>query len=370
MNIYELQATLTLDAGGFLRSVEEAGAAFRSLGDGIGESADGIAERASGIASAFGTLFAALGGDNGGILTAAAEGAEALLSPFDPEAGIRIGDAAGGFGTLGEALSALLPNLESAAGAQDSLNGSLSEGVGGVSGMAEGLGALPALLDTAAGALGQWAADASAHWSEAASAAESAGGAAAEVLSGRIPQAVSSALSAIASLPGEFAAAGQQMASGMAGGFSSVWESAAAGIRQRISSLVEGVKDLLGIRSPSRVFAEIGGNMALGMEAGWGREFGSLRRTVLRDADALIPAWGTGSVSPADRVGFENSAIGRSSAAGIASLAAGSGEERTRPVEIRLMLDGREAAEALYDPLEEVGRRLGRSGGTMGGWHE
>ena len=47
------------------------------------------------------------------------------------------------------------------------------------------------------------------------------------------------------------------------------------------------------------------------------------REAVLRDADALIPAWGTGSGSPADRVGFENSAIGRSSAAGIASLAAG-----------------------------------------------
>ena len=38
MNIYELQATLRLDTGEFLRAASEADAAFRSLGDGIGES--------------------------------------------------------------------------------------------------------------------------------------------------------------------------------------------------------------------------------------------------------------------------------------------------------------------------------------------
>ena len=365
MNIYELQATLRLDTGDFLRSAAEADAAFRSLGDGIGVTAEGMAEKAAGIADALGGILGVFGGEGGTTLSLAAEGTAALIKPFDGEAGMRIGDAAGAFTVLRDALAELLPSMDAENDAQGSLNAALAVGAEGLRGTAEGLGALPSLLETAAGALGQWAADAAARWSESAGAAKGAGETVADILAGRIPEAVSMAVGAAASLPGAFAEAGRQMASGLSGGFASVWESAAAGIRQKIGSLVDGVKDLLGIRSPSRVFADIGGNMVRGLSLGWAAEFGGARDAVLSGIGELVP-----SPAPApDRLSFEDSAIGRSSAAGIASLtAAESGGSPMRPVEIRLMLDGREAAEALYDPLMQARLRRGGNGSFDNGW--
>lgn len=364
MNVYELQAVLRLDTGEFLRSASEADMAFRSLGDGIGEAAAGMAENASGIAGALGEILSVFGGESGGVLSQAAEGTAALMEPFDETLGGRIGDAAAAFSVLRDALAEVLSPTEAQAGAQEALGAALDGSAGGLKQNADMLGALPGLLEAASGALGQWASDAASRFGESAGAAEEGGGRIADVLTGRIPEAVSTVIGAAAALPVAFADAGQQMASGLAGGFASVWEAAAAGIRQKIGSLVDGVKDLLGIRSPSRVFADIGGNMARGLALGWEREFGPAERSVSSGIGGLVP-----SPAQADRLDFKDSAIGRSSAAGIASLTAAEGRgEQLRPVEIRLMLDGREAAEALYNPLTQVGMRLGRSGASDTGW--
>ena len=174
MNIYELQATLRLDTGDFLRSAAEADAAFRSLGDGIGVTAEGMAEKAAGIADALGGILGVFGGEGGTTLSLAAEGTAALIKPFD-------------------ALAELLPSMDAENDAQGSLNAALAVGAEGLRGTAEGLGALPSLLETAAGALGQWAADAAARWSESAGAAKGSGETVADILAGRIPEAVSSA---------------------------------------------------------------------------------------------------------------------------------------------------------------------------------
>lgn len=44
--------------------------------------------------------------------------------------------------------------------------------------------------------------------------------------------------------------------------------------------IVGGVKDFLGIHSPSRVFAGIGENMALGLGDGWDDEFGNIKKDI------------------------------------------------------------------------------------------
>ena len=46
------------------------------------------------------------------------------------------------------------------------------------------------------------------------------------------------------------------------------------------SGIVNGVKSFLGIHSPSTVFAGIGGNMALGISAGWDSEYGDIKRQI------------------------------------------------------------------------------------------
>jgi hypothetical protein len=226
---------------------------------------------------------------------------------------------------------------------------------------AESLGGVQSALDGLTASAAQWTGELSALFAETADAAAqvvSGGEAVTTVLGETIPSAAGSALAAVAELPGEFASVGAEMASGLGSGFSSLWDSVSGAIGKKISSLVSSVKDLLGIRSPSRVFAEIGGNMAKGLAAGWETEYASALRAI--SLGEFAGSYGR-SAEAADRIGFGDSAIGRSSSAGISSLmAAGAGgfaSDAGRPIEIRLLLDGDVAAEALIDPLRRTAAR-------------
>ena len=61
------------------------------------------------------------------------------------------------------------------------------------------------------------------------------------------------------------------------------------------SGLVSGVKDLLGIHSPSRVFAGIGKNMALGVGEGWADEFGDIQDDIDKSLSFDDPLMGINS---------------------------------------------------------------------------
>ena len=60
-------------------------------------------------------------------------------------------------------------------------------------------------------------------------------------------------------------------------------------IREKVTGffngIVDGVKGILGIHSPSKVFAGIGENMALGLGEGWNDEFGAVKKSVNGDMD-------------------------------------------------------------------------------------
>ena len=81
--------------------------------------------------------------------------------------------------------------------------------------------------------------------------------------------------------------------------------------------IVDGVKGGLGIHSPSRVFAGIGENMALGLGEGWDNEYGNIKRSIASGMD-----FGTASV---DFGASGVAAIGNSIASGVSALASGSG---------------------------------------------
>lgn len=84
-------------------------------------------------------------------------------------------------------------------------------------------------------------------------------------------------------------------------------------IKEKVSGffggIVDNVKGVLGIHSPSRVFAGIGENMALGLGEGWDSEYDSIKRGITGGLD-----FGTATV------GFADSGIGRSSAAIVNSM--------------------------------------------------
>lgn len=77
---------------------------------------------------------------------------------------------------------------------------------------------------------------------------------------------------------------------------SGVWEgikSMATWIKDKVSGffsgIVDSVKGLLGIHSPSRVFAGIGGFMAEGLGSGWADEIGAVQTRIARSVSGLIP---------------------------------------------------------------------------------
>lgn len=97
-----------------------------------------------------------------------------------------------------------------------------------------------------------------------------------------------------------------------------IWEgikSMASWINNKVSDfvggIVDGVKGVLGIHSPSRVFAGIGENMALGLGEGWDDEYGRISKNIKSGLD-----FGTATVD------FASSGIGsmsKSIAGGIAN---------------------------------------------------
>lgn len=60
-----------------------------------------------------------------------------------------------------------------------------------------------------------------------------------------------------------------------------LWEN----VKGFFNGIVDGVKGILGIHSPSKVFAGIGENMALGLGEGWNDEFDTVKKSVNGDMD-------------------------------------------------------------------------------------
>ena len=113
------------------------------------------------------------------------------------------------------------------------------------------------------------------------------------------------------------------LASGIMEGMSNVINSA-VNVAQ---SAVEAVKDTLGIHSPSRVFAKIGKNMALGLGEGWEDEYGDIKRGIQNDFN-----FKTGTVD------FASSGFGVSSAGIINSTASNRYSNSNFPSSIELRL--------------------------------
>ena len=91
--------------------------------------------------------------------------------------------------------------------------------------------------------------------------------------------------------------------------------------------MVGGVQDFLGIHSPSRVFAGIGENMALGLGEGWDDEYGRISKNIKSGLD-----FGTASVD------FASSGLGLSSAGIINSMGYGRSGGMSVPGSIELKL--------------------------------
>ena len=114
-----------------------------------------------------------------------------------------------------------------------------------------------------------------------------------------------------------------------------------------VGSIVASVKDTLGIHSPSRVFAGIGENMALGLGEGWENEYKSVKGGITSGLD-----FGTA------RVGFAESGMGIASSNMINSSAG----SNNAPVQLMAKFywsDGREMSSLMLGDLIRVAESNG-----------
>lgn len=129
---------------------------------------------------------------------------------------------------------------------------------------------------------------------------------------------------------------GSNIVDGIKNGFLRMWESLKRAVSDMVNGLVSGVKSILGIASPSKVFAGIGGYMAEGLGQGFDREMTGVRKNI---EDQMT--FGTTS--------FSVSGAAKSSVGVVNGLLANN--QPGTPMQINLVLDGQTIARAIFDPL-------------------
>lgn len=126
-------------------------------------------------------------------------------------------------------------------------------------------------------------------------------------------------------------------------------------IKDAFSGLVDGVKELLGIHSPSRVFKDIGENMAAGAELGWDSEWDKSRRQIEGSLDFSDLAEISSQVQAPANVVYVND---KTSAPQGNGNAGGGG---AKVFDITLELDGQTLAHKTYEYNEREGELRGSS---------
>lgn len=96
----------------------------------------------------------------------------------------------------------------------------------------------------------------------------------------KIPEIIKSVVNSFKSRSGEFSGIGRDIVNGIWSGIKSMISTFTANVKNFFSGIVNSVKQTLGIRSPSRVFAEIGGFMAEGVSQGWDNQFDDVKKDI------------------------------------------------------------------------------------------
>lgn len=170
-------------------------------------------------------------------------------------------------------------------------------------------------------------------------------------LADNLPQIVRSVLDMMATIVKTFGSSlpdivdvGKQIVKGLWEGIKAMGSWIKEKVGSFFSGIVSGVKSKLGIHSPSRVFAGIGENMALGLGEGWDNEYGNIKRNITSNLD-----FGTASI------GAERSVSGKLQGA-ISSLSGMNGDIN---IVVQSVLDGKVIGETAYKYNRQLQRAMG-----------
>nr|DAH28188.1 MAG TPA: tail tape measure protein [Caudoviricetes sp.] len=170
-------------------------------------------------------------------------------------------------------------------------------------------------------------------------------------LAKNFPQIVRSVLDMMATIVKTFVSSlpnivnvGKQIVKGLWEGIKAMGSWIKEKVGSFFSGIVSGVKSKLGIHSPSRVFAGIGENMALGLGEGWENEYGDIKRNITSNLD-----FGTASI------GTEWSVFGKLQGA-ISSFGGMGGDIN---IVVQSVLDGKVIGETAYKYNRQMQRAMG-----------
>lgn len=90
---------------------------------------------------------------------------------------------------------------------------------------------------------------------------------------------------------------GKNIVSGIWDGMKSRWTDMTNWITQKVNGIISTVKGVLGIHSPSKVFAEIGKYSAEGIGVGFSDQIGAVSRQIKSDMGKIIPAAENGALA-------------------------------------------------------------------------
>lgn len=139
---------------------------------------------------------------------------------------------------------------------------------------------------------------------------------------------------------------GVNSAQGLAMGFSSQYDIIKSTFVSTISNALQAAEKAMGVHSPSRVWAAFGENLAAGLDVGFIRRM----KTVTKDIASVIPRGVTSTVTDRNTL--------RAAEATVNGIAA-TGPLSTQTVIVPVYLDGKQIAEATFDPLKQVARQRG-----------
>lgn len=108
-----------------------------------------------------------------------------------------------------------------------------------------------------------------------------------------IPQLIRSIVDTFLSF--DWGSIGKNIVEGIKNGFVNMWNSFKQTVENVFTGLVDGVKSFLGIASPSKVFAGIGGYMAKGLGQGFDKEFSNVKRGIQSQLDFGTMTFGMSS---------------------------------------------------------------------------
>ena len=170
----------------------------------------------------------------------------------------------------------------------------------------------------------------------------------AETITGWGKQIVDWVTGGIGSLWDSLVETGKNIVGGIWEGVKSVWNGFTGWISDGFNTIVGGIQGLLGIHSPSRVFAGIGKNMVLGLGEGWNSEIDGVKKQIESGMN-----FGTASVD------FASSGLGVASAGIINGMASGA-KQSTGQYTFNLVLpDGTALASYVFNPLVDYSKANG-----------